>query len=98
MGFPHQIQSTTALYLAGIHAYQGGELARCDAFRTAMLKEFDYVVEPTGVDSPGAFQWEQPSRLGVKGNGIMRSRKRCAVAHHFYPQSINSYVGVVEIK
>ena len=31
---------------------QGGELARCGAFRKMMLKKFRYVVEPTGADSP----------------------------------------------
>ena len=31
---------------------QGGELARSNAFRDIMLKEFGYVVEPTGADSP----------------------------------------------
>ncbi len=31
---------------------QGGELARCGAFWNMMLKEFSYVVEPTGADSP----------------------------------------------
>jgi hypothetical protein len=31
---------------------QGGELARSEDFRTAMLKEFQYVVEPTSADCP----------------------------------------------
>ena len=31
---------------------QGGELARCSVFRTMMLEEFNYVVEPTGAESP----------------------------------------------
>ncbi len=31
---------------------QGGELARSTAFRTMMLRNFGYVVEPTGADSP----------------------------------------------
>jgi hypothetical protein len=31
---------------------QGGELARSAAFRNMMLREFGYVVEPTGADSP----------------------------------------------
>jgi hypothetical protein len=31
---------------------QGGELAQCAEFRTLMLEEFNYVVEPTGADSP----------------------------------------------
>jgi hypothetical protein len=31
---------------------QGGELARCGDFRTLLLAEFNYVVEPTGADSP----------------------------------------------
>ena len=33
-----------------IRVDQGGELARSDVFRTTMLKEFQYVVEPTGAD------------------------------------------------
>jgi hypothetical protein len=35
-----------------IRTDQGGELARSDSFRDTMLKEFGYVVEPTGADSP----------------------------------------------
>ena len=35
-----------------IHMDQGGDLARCASFWEMMLKDFDYVVEPTGVDSP----------------------------------------------
>jgi hypothetical protein len=31
---------------------QGGELAKSMAWRTAMLQEFQYKVEPTGADSP----------------------------------------------
>jgi hypothetical protein len=31
---------------------QGNKLARSDGFQTTMLKEFDYIVEPTGMDSP----------------------------------------------
>jgi len=31
---------------------QGGKLARSAAFRDMMLREFGYVVEPTGADSP----------------------------------------------
>ena len=31
---------------------QGGELARSTTFRTLVLEEFNYVVEPTGADSP----------------------------------------------
>jgi hypothetical protein len=31
---------------------QGGELARCGNFWTMMLEEFNYVVEPSGADSP----------------------------------------------
>ena len=31
---------------------QGGELARCSEFRTMMEKEFGYIVERTGADSP----------------------------------------------
>jgi hypothetical protein len=35
-----------------IRTDQGGELARSDAFQTAMLNKFGYVVEPTGANSP----------------------------------------------
>ncbi len=31
---------------------QGGKLARSADFCTTILKEFNYVVEPTGADSP----------------------------------------------
>jgi len=31
---------------------QGGELARSKSFRDMMFREFGYVVEPTGADSP----------------------------------------------
>jgi hypothetical protein len=33
-----------------IRVDQGGELARSNVFRTTMLKEFQYVVKPTGAD------------------------------------------------
>ena len=35
-----------------IRCDQGGELARSTAWRTAMLKDFQYKIEPTGADSP----------------------------------------------
>eukprot|EP00804_Cyclotella_cryptica_P024685 CCRYP_001671-RA/>CCRYP_001671-RA protein AED:0.29 eAED:-0.05 QI:0/0/0/0.33/1/1/3/0/660 len=35
-----------------IRVDQGGELARCTEWRTMVLKEHRYVVEPTGADSP----------------------------------------------
>jgi hypothetical protein len=35
-----------------IRTDQGGELARSDEFHALMLKEFGYVVKPTGSDSP----------------------------------------------
>ena len=35
-----------------IRCDQGGELARSEEFRTRVLKECDYVVEPTGADDP----------------------------------------------
>ena len=35
-----------------IRTDQGGELARSEKFRTTMLRDFKYVVEPTGADSP----------------------------------------------
>ena len=35
-----------------IRTDQGGKLARSNAFRETMLKDFGYVVECTGADSP----------------------------------------------
>jgi hypothetical protein len=35
-----------------IQTNQGGKLACSEEFRKTMLKEFDYVVEPTGTNSP----------------------------------------------
>ena len=35
-----------------IRVDHGGELARSTAWRTLMLKEFQYKIEPTGADSP----------------------------------------------
>ncbi len=35
-----------------IRCDQGGELARSSSFRTTMLENHSYVVEPTGADSP----------------------------------------------
>jgi hypothetical protein len=35
-----------------VQVEQGGELARSDEWRTMMLKEFNYIFEPTGADSP----------------------------------------------
>jgi KUP system potassium uptake protein len=35
-----------------IRVDQGGELARSEEFRTTMLKDYQYVIEPTGADSP----------------------------------------------
>jgi hypothetical protein len=46
--FISRFGSTTGL----VRTDQGGEFARCEEFRTMMLDEFGYVVEPTGADSP----------------------------------------------
>ena len=35
-----------------IRCDQGGKLARSEEFRTRVLKECDFVVEPTGADDP----------------------------------------------
>jgi hypothetical protein len=43
--FMKQFASKTGL----VWTDQGDELARCGDFRTMMLEEFNYVVEPTGV-------------------------------------------------
>jgi len=42
----------------------------------------------------GSFLGKKPTSV----DGIVRTSRRCAVAHHFYPQFINSYVGDVENK
>jgi hypothetical protein len=42
----------------------------------------------------GSFLGKKPSSV----DGIARTSRRCALAHHFYPQFINSYVGDVENK
>ena len=35
-----------------IRCNQGGELAKSNAFVSTILKNFNYVLEPTGADSP----------------------------------------------
>jgi hypothetical protein len=42
----------------------------------------------------GSFLGKKPSSV----DGIVRTSQRCAVAHHFYPRFIYSYVGDVENK
>ena len=36
----------------------------------------------------GSFLGKKPT----SGDGIVRTSRRCAVAHHFYPRNTNSYV------
>jgi len=53
-----------------IRTDQGGELARCTEFCTAMETEFGYIVEPTGADSPS-----QNGAVEIY-NGVMGIRVR----------------------
>ncbi len=49
------LRSFMSKYVTGsgiVRTDQGGELARSSIFRNTMLKDFGYVVEPTGADSP----------------------------------------------
>ena len=53
-----------------IHCDQGGELARSEEFRTRVLKEYTFVVEPTGADDPaqngGAETWNGTFAVTVR--------------------------------
>lgn len=53
-----------------IRTDQGGELARCEEFRSVMETEFGYIVEPTGADSPS-----QNGAVEIY-NGVMGIRVR----------------------
>ena len=75
-----------------IRTDQGGELARSDAFRTAMLKEFEYIVEPTGADSPsqngGAEIYNNTLAVKVRtllyGSGLPAKFWSAALLHSVY--------------
>ncbi|KAL7528101.1 hypothetical protein ACHAXR_002269, partial [Thalassiosira sp. AJA248-18] len=53
-----------------IRCDQGGELAACAEFITKMKKDHDYIVEPTGADSPsqngGAERWNETLATTVR--------------------------------
>ena len=71
---------------------QGGELARSTAFRNMMLKEFGYVVEPTGADSPsqngGAEIYNNTLAVKVRtllyGSGLSAKFWSAALLHAVY--------------
>jgi len=75
-----------------IRTDQGGELARSASFRDMMLRDFNYVVEPTGADSPsqngGAEIYN--NTLGVKvrtllyGSGLSAKFWSAALLHAVY--------------
>jgi hypothetical protein len=87
-----------------IRTDQGGELARCDAFRTAMLTEFDYVVEPTGADSPsqngGAEIYNNTLAVKVRtllyGSGLPAKFWSSALLHsvYLYNRLVHSATGI----
>ena len=66
--------STFGLQEGGvIRCDQGGELARSKEFCTCMLQDYQYKIEPTGVDSPlqngGVEQFNQT--IGAKTRGLL---------------------------
>jgi hypothetical protein len=75
-----------------IRTNQGGVLAPSNDFRTAMVKEFGYVVEPTGADSPsqnGSVEIYN-NTLAVKvrtllyGSGLLAKFWSAALLHAIY--------------
>jgi hypothetical protein len=91
-----------------IRTDQGGELARSNEFRTAMLDKFGYVVEPTGADSPlqngGAEIYN--NTLAVKvctllyGSGLPAKFWSAALIHAVYlhNQLVHSATGITSFK
>ncbi len=87
-----------------IRTGQGGELARSDDFRTAMLKEFEYVVEPTGADSPsqngGAEIYNNTLAVKVRtllyGSGLSAKFWSSALLHAVYLHNrlVHSVTGI----
>jgi hypothetical protein len=71
---------------------QGGELARCGNFWTMMLEEFNYVVKPTGADSPsqngGAEIYNNTLTVKVRtllyGSGLPAKFWSAALVHAAY--------------
>jgi hypothetical protein len=70
---------------------QGGKLARSNEFRTAMLNQFDYVVKPTGGDSPsqngGAEYTTIPSRSKFARCSTARVSRQNSGLRRCYTQS-----------
>jgi hypothetical protein len=75
-----------------IRTNQGGKLARSDSFCETMLKEFGYVVEPTGADSPsqngGAESYNNTLAVKVRtllyGAGLSACFWSAALLHAVY--------------
>ena len=75
-----------------IRCDQGGELARSAAFRTAMMENHLYVVEPTGADSPsqngGAERWNDSlavtTRALLYGSSLPAKYWSAALTHAAY--------------
>ena len=83
---------------------QGGELARSTAFRSMLLKEFSYVVEPTGADSPsqngGAEIYNNTLAVKVRtllyGSGLTARFWSAALLHsvYLYNRLVHSATGI----
>ena len=75
-----------------VQTNQGSELARSAAFRNMMLREFGYVVEPTGADSPsqngGAEIYNNTLAVKVRtllyGSGLSAKFWSAALLHAVY--------------
>jgi len=75
-----------------IRTDQGGELAKCKAFKDDMLKNHNYVVEPTGADSPsqngGAEKWNDTlavtTRALLYSSGLHAKFWSAALVHAVY--------------
>jgi hypothetical protein len=91
-----------------IQTDQGGELARIDDFRRAMMEEFSYTVEPTGANSPsqngGAEIYNGTLAVKVRtllyGLGLPAKFWSTALLHSVYlhNQLVHSAVGTTPCK
>ena len=87
-----------------IRTDRGGELARSNAFRTTMMDEFAYMVEPTGADSPsqngGAKIYNGTLAVKVRtllyGSGLPAKFCSAALLHSIYLHNhlVHSSVGM----
>jgi hypothetical protein len=87
-----------------IRTDQGGELARSDAFRTTMMEEFGYTVEPAGAGSPsqngGAEIYNGTLAVKVRtllyGSGLLAKFWSAALLHSVYLHNrlVHSSVGM----